>query len=154
MDYDALSADEQRALKAQPLEPMIPELSHCAAEVALDPSAIPGVLLPHMRLPPADPTALPTAGPCIYDGPPLLCPPDGLCFLYAWMAGQNPTAWARVAKDQHGFILDPTLEALWKTRATTLLHQIRPWPTSCDGAGTLETKNLTITLEFWVVRCW
>ena len=124
MDYDALSADEQRALKAQPLEPMIPELLHRAAEVDLDPSAIPGVLLPHMRLPPADPTALPTAGPCIYDGPPLLCPPDGLCFLYAWMAGQNPTAWARVAKDQHGFILDPTLEALWKTRATTLLHRI------------------------------
>lgn len=36
------------------------------------------------------------------------------------MAGQNPTAF----KDRHGFILDPTLEALWKTKATTLLHRI------------------------------
>ena len=123
-DYDALSAEEQRALKAQPLE-QLPESSHRAqADVALDPSAIPGVLLPHMRLPPLDPTALPTAGPCIYAGEPLLCPPDGLCFLYAWMAGQNPTAWAHIAKDRHGFILDPTLEALWKTKATTLLHRI------------------------------
>ena len=61
-----------------------------AASDSVDPAAafldVPGVLLPHMRLPPAREADLPLAGPCRWDGPPLLCPPDGLCFIYAWLA--------------------------------------------------------------------
>eukprot|EP00434_Breviolum_minutum_P045362 symbB.v1.2.040649.t1/scaffold7408.1/size11443/1 len=86
-------------------------------------AAVPGVLLPHMRLPPLERAELNVAGPCLWDGGPLLCPPDGLCFLYAWLAALSPQEWHRVEKDAHGFINDLTEEALWKGRAKTLLHR-------------------------------
>ena len=87
-------------------------------------SAIPGVLLPHMKLPPPCLADLEVAGPCRWDGPPLACPPDGLCFLYAWLASQDPAAWAAVDKDQHGFVTSPAEEQAWKLRATALLKRI------------------------------
>ena len=86
-------------------------------------AAVPGVLLPHMRLPPLERAELNVAGPCLWDGGPLLCPPDGLCFLYAWLAAFSPHEWHRVGKDAHGFINDLAEEALWKGRAKTLLHR-------------------------------
>ena len=84
---------------------------------------VPGVLLPHMRPPPLERADLDVAGPCLWDGGPLLCPPDGLCFLYAWLAALSPQEWHRVEKDAHGFINDPAEEALWKGRAKTLLDR-------------------------------
>ena len=83
-----------------------------------------GVLLPHMQLPPEDPATLLVAGPCHWSGPPLACPPDGLCVLYAWLAAQDPQAWQAVAKDDMGFIVDGKEEQLWKTKAQILLTQI------------------------------
>ena len=86
-------------------------------------AAVPGVLLPHMRLPPLERVELNVAGPCLWDGGRLLCPPDGLCFLYAWLAALSPHEWHRVEKDAHGFINDLAEEALWKGRAKTLLNR-------------------------------
>ena len=86
--------------------------------------APPGVLLQHMRLPPADQQALPVAGPCRWSGPALACPPDGLCILYAWLASQEPDTWQKVAKDALDFILESYEEQLWKAKAQSLLDQI------------------------------
>jgi hypothetical protein len=47
---------------------------------------VPGVLLPHMRLPPAEWTALETHGAATWTEPALPVPPDGLCMVYAFMA--------------------------------------------------------------------
>ena len=92
-------------------------------EAAVRFAAVPGILLPHMRLPPLERADLGVAGPCLWDGGPLLCPPDGLCFLYAWLAALSPQEWHRMEKDAHGFINDPAEEALWKGRAKTLLDR-------------------------------
>lgn len=159
-DYDALSAEEQRALKAQPLGPTLPESPHRAqADVALDPGAIPGVLLPHMRLPPADPTALPTAGPCIYE--------DHRSSAHRMDYASCMLGWrGRIPQPSKiGMVLfwtqpwrlfgrrrpRPCSIASWPCWT---LKDKRRWPTSCDGAATLAKKNSRITLAFWVVMCW
>ena len=57
-------------------------------------------------VPPTDRDELDVAGPCRWSGPALLCPPEGLCFLYALLAALYPTEWEALRKDEHGFIND------------------------------------------------
>ena len=83
-----------------------------------------GALLPHMRLPPKNRELMDVAGPCRWRGPPLLCPPDGLCFLYAWLAAEYPEQWAATCKDAHGFICNLEEERVWKARAQNLQNQV------------------------------
>ncbi|CAE7346144.1 PIF1 [Symbiodinium natans] len=84
----------------------------------------PGALLPHMRLPPAAAETMEVAGPCRWSGPPLNSPPDGYCFLYAWLASLEPERWQAVAKDSMGFIVDAEEEGIWKAKARSLLDKV------------------------------
>jgi hypothetical protein len=71
----------------------------------------PGALLPHMRLPPAFIQDLPTTTGSVWDAAQLSVPPDGLCFIYCWMAAQAPEWWQQLPRDSAGFILEHRVEA-------------------------------------------
>ena len=99
----------------------------------------PGTMFPHMRLAPTNRADMVVAGPCRWSGPPLLCPPDGLCFLYSWLAALCPEEWAAVEKDDHGFIYDAEEEQIWKTKARSLLDQVLALM-EAEGQGTMAQR--------------
>ena len=71
---------------------------------------IPGALLPHMQLPPAEWTALETRGPATWTHSSLSVPPDGLCMIYAFIAALDPKQWNKFPLSSQGFIEDKFLE--------------------------------------------
>eukprot|EP00973_Karenia_brevis_P070820 9845039-Karenia_brevis.AAC.1 len=54
--------------------------------------ATPGACLPHMRIAPRDLKDVQVTGFARWSGPPLACPPDGKCLIYAFLAAQDPRA--------------------------------------------------------------
>ena len=88
--------------------------------------AEPGVFDDHMRLVPGNPEDLRTVGPPrMKKGCVLKVPPDGLCFVYCFLAAQDPDAWQRlVLDDDVGYIADRAAEEVQKAKAEAIQSQV------------------------------
>ena len=88
--------------------------------------AEPGVFDDHMRLVPGNPEDLRTVGPPrMKKGCVLKVPPDGLCFVYCFLAAQDPDAWQRlVLDDDVGYIADRAADEVQKAKAEAIQSQV------------------------------
>ncbi|CAE7173232.1 unnamed protein product, partial [Symbiodinium necroappetens] len=82
-----------------------------------------GVLLPHMRLPPACRRDLETMGEGVWERR-LTVPPDGFCMLYTFLAACDPPTWSRLHRSELGFIEDVVAEQKYKEAAQNILMHI------------------------------
>jgi len=82
-----------------------------------------GVLLPHMRLPPACRRDLATMGEDVWEDR-LTVPPDGFCMLYTFLAACDPPTWSRLHRSEMGFIEDVVAEQNYKEAAQNILMHI------------------------------
>ncbi|CAE6973443.1 unnamed protein product [Symbiodinium sp. CCMP2592] len=82
-----------------------------------------GVLLAHMRLPPARRRDLATMGGDVWERR-LTVPPDGLCMLYTFLAACDPATWSRLHRSELGFIEDVVAEQNYKEAAENIFMHI------------------------------
>ena len=97
-----------------------------AEDTLWDPSAFEmpeGVLLAHMRLPPACRRDLATMGEDVWERR-LTVPPDGFCMLYTFLAACDPPTWSRLHRSELGFIEDVVAEQKYKEAAQSILTHI------------------------------
>ena len=85
---------------------------------------VPGVLLPHMHLPPKHWEDLSVLGASTWQGPLLTVPPDGLCIIYCFLAAAAPEKWQRLPRSELGFIEDVFVEQTMKDAANCVLKAV------------------------------